>query len=87
MCGLSYPVTHGLLVPQPGIEPEFQALEGRFLTTGPPEKSVPEHFLQLKILCSFDLGPRDLTCEQEDQWPELLEVLAHCPWVPLTNTM
>ena len=87
MCGLSCPVALGFLVSRPGTQPEFQAFEGRFLTTGLPEKSVPEHFLQVKILCFFDLGPRDLTCEQEDQWPELLEVLAHCPRAPLTDTV
>ena len=29
----------GILVPQPGVEPTSPALEGRFLTTGPPGKS------------------------------------------------
>ena len=29
----------GILVPQPGIKPTSPALEGRFLTTGPPGKS------------------------------------------------
>ena len=29
----------GILAPQPGIEPMSPALEGKFLTTGPPEKS------------------------------------------------
>ena len=38
-CRLSYPAACGILVPQPGIEPMFSALEGRFLTTGPPGKS------------------------------------------------
>ena len=28
----------GILVPQPGIEPVTPALQGGFLTTGPPEK-------------------------------------------------
>ena len=31
----------GILVPQPGIEPTFLAVQGRFLTTGPPG-SLPE---------------------------------------------
>ena len=31
----------GILVPQPGIEPIFFALEGEVLTTGPPGKSQP----------------------------------------------
>ena len=30
----------GILVPQPGIKPASPALEGRFLTTGPPGKSL-----------------------------------------------
>ena len=38
-CGLSCPVACGILVPWPGMEPAFPALEGRFLTTGPPGKS------------------------------------------------
>ena len=28
----------GILAPQPGIEPEFPALDGEVLTTGPPGK-------------------------------------------------
>ena len=32
----------GILAPQPGIEPTAPALEGGFLTTGPPGKA---HFL------------------------------------------
>ena len=30
----------GILAPQPGIEPALPALEGKVLTTGPPEKSL-----------------------------------------------
>ena len=37
---LSCPAACGILVPQPGIEPAFPALEGGFLTTGPPGKSL-----------------------------------------------
>ena len=33
-------VACGILVPQPGIEPMSPALQGRFLTTGPPGKSL-----------------------------------------------
>ena len=36
---LSCPVAHGILVPQPGIEPTSPELEGGFFTTGPPGKS------------------------------------------------
>ena len=35
----------GILVPRPGIEPASPALEGGFLTTGPPGKSQGPHFL------------------------------------------
>ena len=43
MLGLSFgtwafPMERGILVTQPGIEPTSPALEGGFLTTGPPEK-------------------------------------------------
>ena len=34
--GLSCPVACGILVPQAAIEPASPALEGGFLTTGPP---------------------------------------------------
>ena len=37
--GLSYSEECGILVPRPGIEPMSPALQGRFLTTGPPGKS------------------------------------------------
>ena len=37
--GLSFPEACGILVPRPGIELESSALEGRFLTTGPPATS------------------------------------------------
>ena len=37
---LSCPVACGILVPQPGIEPASPALEGGFLTTRPPGKSL-----------------------------------------------
>ena len=39
---LSGSIACGILVPQPGIEPESPALEGEFLTPGPPGKS---HFV------------------------------------------
>ena len=37
---LSCPVACGILVPLPGIKPTSPALEGIFLTTGPPGKSL-----------------------------------------------
>ena len=36
---LSCPTACGILIPQPGIKPMSPALEGGFLTTGPPGKS------------------------------------------------
>ena len=48
VCRLSCLVACGILVPRPGIEPESPALEGGFLTTGPPGKSLPYKFLLLK---------------------------------------
>ena len=38
--GLSHPLACGISVPQPQIEPASPALGGRFLTTGPPGKSL-----------------------------------------------
>ena len=38
--GLICPMVFGFLVPRPGIKPKFPALQGRFLTTGPPGKSL-----------------------------------------------
>ena len=43
--GLSCPVACGILVPQPGIKPASPALEGGFLTTGPPGKSLFSIFI------------------------------------------
>ena len=37
--GLSRPWVHGVLAPQPGMEPTSTALQGRFFTTWPPGKS------------------------------------------------
>ena len=46
---LSCPEACGILVPQPGIEPASLPLENRFLTTGPPVKSLGSHFLRQEI--------------------------------------
>ena len=48
-CGLSWPVECGILVPRPGIEPASPALEGGFLTTGPPGKSLFLYFFWNKV--------------------------------------
>ena len=56
---LSCPVACGILVPWPGIEPMSPALEGGFLTTGPPGKSQEQIFFRdIKRLCfGFSLIP------------------------------
>ena len=48
VCRLSCPAACRILVPGPGLEPVSPALAGRFLTTGPPEKS-PSMYLQVKV--------------------------------------
>jgi len=40
LLGLSCPAACGILVPYPGVKPASPALEVRFLTTGPPGKSL-----------------------------------------------
>ena len=40
-------LVHGILFPQPGIEPSSPALSGRFLTTGPLWGSPPHTFWKL----------------------------------------
>ena len=48
MCGISCSSACGILALQPKIEPAFSALEGRFLTTGPLEKSREAFFFFFK---------------------------------------
>ena len=50
--GLGCSTACGILVPQSGIEPASPALKGRFLTTGPPGKSLVSHPFNQKSLCS-----------------------------------
>ena len=54
--GLSCPETWGLFVPWPGIEPLTAALEGRFLATGPSEKSDTVHFLDDTFFFACEVG-------------------------------
>ena len=49
-CGLSCPVACGILVPRPGIKPVSLALEGGFLTTEPPGKSLIVFCLEFLLL-------------------------------------
>ena len=46
---LNYPQHEGFLVPQPGIKPVSPALQGEFLTTGPPGKLL-EQVLDQQVL-------------------------------------
>ena len=46
---LSCPAAYGILVPQAGIEPVSPVLEGGFLSTGPPGKSL--YIVYLHIPC------------------------------------
>ena len=64
---LSGPRASGILVPWPGIEPMFPALEGRFLTTGPPGKSPCISFLSTRKVFQEASGWSPLS----PQWPEL----------------
>ena len=48
-CGLSCPKACGILSPGPGMEPASSALEGRFLTTGPPRKMSLTYILVQNI--------------------------------------
>ena len=48
MCGC--PETRGILVPRPGIEPVFPALEGGFLTAEPHQHSPSLDFFFLEVL-------------------------------------
>ena len=47
--GLSCPKACGVLSPGPGMEPASSALEGRFLTTGPPRKMSLTYILVQNI--------------------------------------
>ena len=59
--GLSWSAACGILAPLPGFKPTSPALQGGFLTTGPPGKSLSLHFYKeiksaqtlAKILCIF----------------------------------
>ena len=50
LCWLSCPMACGILVPQPGIELMSPVLPGRWLTTGPPQKSLPSVLMVLVTL-------------------------------------
>ena len=54
---LSCPEACGILVPQPGIEPASPALEGQFLTYGPPGKSQKSFYLLTIYLFLYTTHP------------------------------
>ena len=49
--GLICPMAYGILVPPPGIGPTSLALEGKFLTSGPPGKSQGQAFIGIPAIC------------------------------------
>ena len=54
--GLGCSIVCGILVPQPGIQPMYPALQGGSLTAGPPGKPRSPHFcdnLPLAFLYNF----------------------------------
>ena len=44
---LSCSTVGGILVPKPRVEPEYPALQGRFLTPGPPESPYSKSLNQV----------------------------------------
>ena len=52
---LRCPVTRGILVPWPGIESAPPAVEGRFLTTGPPGKSLTISLMPQKPVITWQI--------------------------------
>ena len=53
VCRLNFSAACGILVPRPGMESAFPALEGRFLTSGPPGKSLkPSPFFKAPVSCT-----------------------------------
>ena len=52
------PMAYMILVPLPGIKPASRALEGRFLTTGPPGKYPLSHSLMklMQLSCKAQRG-------------------------------
>ena len=71
--GLSCSKAHGILVPWPGIEPMSPALQGRFLTTGLPGKSLTPIFLnqgsEFPDLCSHPPNPTSQDFFWSRWWP------------------
>lgn len=60
VCGLRCSKACGMLVPWPGTELTSPALQGGFVTTGPPGKSQPVRGESVVILVYF--GVQTLLC-------------------------
>ena len=56
MHGLSCSVACGILVPQPEIKPSSPALKGKFLTPGPPRKSLNQLLISPGLLQCLPWG-------------------------------
>ena len=54
----------GILVPGPGIEPEFPTLQNRVLTTGPPGKSLEMFFCWPRVLLNILWFTEQPFCEE-----------------------
>ena len=68
------PKTCGILAPQPGIKPTPPALQGKVLTTGPPEKSLQNYVLKSKTG-----GPADkFACFVLNYWGSIVANLPLC---------
>ena len=50
---------HGILLPQPGIEPATPELEGKLLTTGLPRKA--QYYVLVRFASLFSLPPKGST--------------------------
>lgn len=77
--GLICPTACGLFVPNPGIEPAPPALQGRFLTTGPPpEKSqLPYIFSTCIFPCMLFHFPLYVS-HVRTKWDNTSECLVQC---------
>ena len=53
------PKACGILIPQPGTEPVSPALEGGFLTTGPPGKSLHSNSWENLVEKNSGLASKD----------------------------
>ena len=78
VCRLSCPTACESLVPWPGIKPASSALEGMFLTTGPPGKSLSYFLSNIFnfLLHSISLVP--LVNSPSFWLPALTSVLVSC---------